>query len=178
MRTLKILGAALLSCFSLMSVGANAEQVPVSCSWSVTSSYGPPDNTWRNIVRQCKESNGSLVATQAFKGFANGTVENCVLTTAPGYGYTGGCIHPNPPSFYKIVTSSSSSSSPSSSCTTPGKRVHGGCANSMDPGLLQRSDILARCGSGCSLEFKVLDYTSACPNSGNGSSPEYGIFCK
>lgn len=179
MSVMKMLGAALLSCIALMSVSVNAQPVPVSCNWSVVSSYGPPDNSWRDIVRQCKESNGTLVATQNFRGFANGTVTNCSLTPASNIGYTGACMSP---SFYRTTSSSSSAQSSSaassvSACTTPGLRVHGGCANSYTPALLTQPNIQARCGTGCTLEYQVLGWTSACPNVGEGRSPEFGIYC-
>jgi hypothetical protein len=169
MRVIKMLGAALLGCAALMSVGVSAQQVvPVSCTWGVISSTGPQDNSWRDIVRECRESNSALVATQSFRGFANGTVSNCALAPAANISYTGACMSP---SFSKTITSPT--------CTTPGMQVHGGfCANSADPALLTNPTYLARCGAGCSLEFKNVGWTSKCPNSGNGRSPEYGVFCK
>jgi hypothetical protein len=173
MRSLKIVGAALLSLFAITSANASAEQVPVSCSWSVTSSYGPPHEEWRNITRQCKESNGDLVATQTFKGFDGGGVENCSLTTEPDYGYSGDCMEPTAPSFFKNIVVE-----PPSSCTTIGVRVHGGCANAMPSGILTDSSVIGRCGQGCSLEVQYLGYNRACPFSGRGRSPEYGIYCK
>lgn len=95
MKVIKMLGTVLLGCAALMCVSANA-QTPVSCSWSVTSSYGPPDNSWRDIVRVCKESNGALVATQSFRGYnVTGVTQNCVLTPAANIGYTGACMSPS-----------------------------------------------------------------------------------
>lgn len=179
MSLVKMLGTALLSCIVLTCMSANAQQVPVSCTWSVVSSYGPPDNSWRDIVRQCKESNGTLVATQSFRGFANGNVSNCSLSLASNISYTGACITP---SFYRTTSSSSSAQSSSaassvSACATPGLRVHGGCANSYTPALLTQANILARCGAGCTLQYQEVGWTSACPYSGQVRSPEFGLYC-
>ncbi len=180
MRVIKMLGSVAISFAAFIGLSANA-QTPVSCTWTVVSSYGPPNNTYRNIVRECRESNNALVATQSFVGYSNGDVQNCVLTPAANITYTGSCMSP---SFFRNVASSSSAQSSStasnvSSCTTPGMQVHGGfCANSADPALLSNPTYIARCGAGCSLEFKNVGWTSRCPNSGNGRSPEYGVFCK
>lgn len=179
MSIVKMLGAALLSYIALMCVSANAQQVPVSCTWSVVSSYGPPDNSWRDIVRQCKESNGTLVATQSFRGFPNGSMSNCSLSLASNIGYTGACATP---SFYRTTSSSSSAQSSSaassvSTCTTPGLRVYGACASSYTPALLTQPNIVARCGTGCTLVYQELGWTSACPNMYEGRSPEFGLYC-
>lgn len=176
MRVIKMLGAALIGFAAFIGVSANA-QTPVACSWTVVSSYGPPDNSYRNIVRECRESNNTLVATQSFVGYSSGAVQNCVLTPAANITYTGACISP---SFFRNAASSSSAQSSSApACTTPGRQVFGGfCANSADSSMLSNPTYLARCGSGCSLEFKNLGWTTRCPNSGQGRSPEYGVFCK
>lgn len=179
MRVIKMLGAALIGCAAFIGVSANA-QTPVSCSWSVISSDGPPNGSWRNIVRVCKESNGALVATQSFLGTSTGGVQNCVLTPVASISYTGSCISPT---FFRAAASSSSAQSSSSvssvsACATPGMRVQGGCANSYNSSMLTNPTIVARCGSGCSLEYRTIGWTSACPSGYGGSSPEYGLFCK
>jgi hypothetical protein len=179
MRVIKMLGAALIGFAAFIGVSANA-QTPVACSWTVVSSYGPPDNSYRNIVRECRESNNTLVATQSFVGYSSGAVQNCVLTPAANITYTGACISP---SFFRNAASSSSAQSSRvvssvSACATPGVRVQGGCANSFDSSMLTNPTYLSRCGSGCTLEYRTIGWTSACPNSGNGRSPEYGLFCK
>lgn len=173
MALIKILGAALLSCAAFIGVNANAQQVtPVSCTWGTISSYGPPDNSWRDIVRACKESNGTLVANQSFRGYnGTGVMQNCVITPATNITYTGTC---ESPSFFRNIPPPP----PDSLCTTPGVRIQGGCANSYDSSMLTNPIYLSRCGSGCALEYRTIGWTSACPNSGNGRSPEYGIFCK
>lgn len=180
MNLIKMLGATLLSCLALISVSASAQQVPVSCSWTVVSSYGPADNSWRDIVRQCKEANGTLVATQSFRALSNGGVSNCSLSPITNVSYTGDCMSP---SFYRNAASSSSAQSSSSSssvsaCATPGLRVHGGCANSYNTDLLENPTIQARCGTGCTLEYQVIGWTTACPRGRDGSSPEFGLYCK
>jgi len=178
MRVIKMLGAALLGFAALIGVSANA-QVSVSCNWIVVSSYGPPDGSSRNITQQCKESNGTLVATRNFYSLANGTVTSCSLSPASNISYTGACMSP---SFSRTLASSSaqsSSSAPSvSACATPGMRVQGGCANSYNSSMLTNPTIVARCGSGCSVEYRTIGWTSACPSGYGGSSPEYGLFCK
>lgn len=179
MRAIKILGAALLVCVGCIGVSANA-QTSVSCNWGVVSSYGPPDNSWRDIVRECREPNGTLVATQSFRGFATGGTSNCSLSLATNISYTGACMSP---SFTRNVTPASSAQSSSvassvSACSTPGMRIQGGCANSYDSSMLTNPTYVSRCGAGCTLEYRSLGWTSACPSSGNGRSPEYGLFCK
>jgi hypothetical protein len=178
MRVIKMLGAALLGIAAFVSVGANAAQEPVSCVWSLVSSEGPLTGATRYIVLQCKESNGNQAATRnmVWTQAANGYT-SCSISTALSIGWTGDCMSP---SFYRTIASSSSAqgSSTPSSCATPGMRIQGGCANSYDSSMLTNPTIVARCGSGCSLEYRTIGWTSACPNSGNGRSPEYGLFCK
>lgn len=179
MKIPKIVGAVFFSCLAFLSVGAKADAEPVACSWTVISSYGPPSNLYRNIVRQCRESNGDLVATQEFVGYSNGNTENCTLTTEENIFYTGDCIQPVAPSFFREVTPTPPPPPPEPTCQTPGQQVHGGfCANSSNPGMLDNPTYQARCGSHCSLEFQNLGYTSTCPYAGAARSPEYGIFCK
>jgi len=180
MYVIKVFGSVLLIFTAFICVGASAQQVPVSCTWAVISSYGPPDNSWRDIVRHCKEPDGTLVATQSFRGFSGGGVLNCSLAPVSNVGYTGDCMSP---SFYRTHGSSSSVQSSSaassvSACTTPGVRVHGGCNGAYNSNLLTQPNILARCGVGCSLEHRVIGWTSACPNEGTGRSPEFGLYCK
>lgn len=179
MRVIKMLGAVLISCAAFFGASVNA-QTPVSCNWTVVSSYGPPNNSYRNIVRECRESNNALVATQSFVGYSSGAVQNCVLTPAANITYTGVCISP---SFFRNTapssfTQSSNVVSSVSACTTPGMRVQGGCANSFNSSMLTNPTIVARCGSGCNLEYRTIGWTSACPSGSGGSSPEYGLFCK
>lgn len=177
MRVIKMLGAALLGIAAVVSVSANAAQEPVSCVWHLVSSDGPPSGATRYIVLQCKESNGNQIATRnlIWTQAANGYT-SCSISTAPNIGWTGACMSP---SFYRNITSSSSAQSSSvSSCATPGMRIQGGCANSYDSSMLTNPTYVSRCGSGCSLEYRSLGWTGACPNSGDGRSPEYGLFCK
>lgn len=171
MRAIKMLGAALLGVAAFLSVGVHAAQEPVSCAWSLVSSDGPPSGATRYIVLQCKESNGNQVATRnlVWTQAANGYT-SCTISTAPSIGWTGDCMSP---SFYRTIVNI-----PVSTCTTPEARIQGGCANSYDSSMLTNSTYVSRCGSGCSLEYRTLGWTSVCPNSGNGRSPEYGLFCK
>lgn len=173
MRVIKMLGAALIGFAALIGVGASA-QTPVSCNLVLISSDGPPDGSSRYITHQCIEANGNVVATRnlIWTKAANGYT-SCVISTSTNITWSGTCLSP---SFYRTVVTSSSSSV--SSCTTPGARVQGGCANSYNPGMLTNPTYLSRCGSGCTLEYRTLGWTSACPNSGEGRSPEYGLFCK
>ena len=181
MRAIKILGAALVGFAAFVSFGAYAAQEPVSCVWSIVSSDGPPSGATRYIVLQCKESNGNQVATRnlIWTQAAN-DYTSCTISTAPNITWTNTCLLP---SFYRTTASSSSaqsSSAPSnvSTCATPGRPVQGGCANYFDSSMLTNPTYLSRCGSGCTLEYRTLGWTTACPNSGNGRSPEYGLFCK
>jgi hypothetical protein len=184
MRVIKMLGVALLGLAALVSVGANAQQVSVPCVWQTISSEGNPNGSSRYITQQCKESNSSLVATRKFVWIQGQGVISCDMSyLAPGVSYTGNCLEPTSPSFFRSPVSSSSAQSSSaassiSACATSGRRVQGGCANSYNSSMLTNPTIVARCGSGCSLEYRTIGWTSACPNSGNGRSPEYGLFCK
>lgn len=183
MKVIKMLGAALLAGAVFLSVGVNAQTI-VPCTWGVTSSYGPPDGSVRYVTQQCKEANNTLVATRSFTAWPNvATVANCIITPATGITYVGSCQPNTSLTFYRNAASSSSAQSSSAAssvsvCTTPNVRVHGGCANSYDSGMLTNPTIIARCGSGCSLEYRTIGWTSACPNSGNARSPEFGLFCK
>jgi hypothetical protein len=183
MRVIKMLGAALIGFAALVGVSVNAQTL-VSCSWNTVSSEGPSNGSVKYIVQQCKESNGAVIATRNFVWSAANGLQSCSMTTAPSISYTGDCLQPVSPTFYRAVVSSSSAQSSStassvSACTTPGMQVHGGfCANSVNPALLTNPTYIARCGAGCSLEFKSVGWTSTCPNSGNNRSPEYGVFCK
>lgn len=182
MKVIKMLGAAMLAGAAFLSIGVNAQTV-VPCTWAVTSSYGPPDGSIRYVTQQCKEANNTLVATRSFTAWPNvSTVADCVLTPAAGITYVGSCPPGASLTFYRNASSSSSvpsSSSTSSSissvsaCTTPNVRVQGGCTHNYDSSMLTNPTIISRCGSGCSLEFRSLGSTSACPQTG-----EYGIYCK
>jgi hypothetical protein len=178
MKLIKMLGAVLLSCAAVMSVGANGAQEPVGCVWSLVSSDGPPSGATRYIVLHCKESNGNQVATRnlVWTQAANGYT-SCTISTGPSIGWTGDCMSP---SFYRTIASSSSaqSSSAPTTCTTPGMRIQGGCANSYDSSMLTNPTYVSRCGSGCSVEYRELGWNNVCPYSGIGRSPEYGLFCK
>ncbi|MGD8176291.1 hypothetical protein [Marinimicrobium sp. ARAG 43.8] len=176
MKIQKILSIIILGFIAFVGVHVNAEAVPVSCSWSVISSYGPPDNSWRDIVRECKETDGTLVATQTFRGYSNGNVENCSILPEDGITYTGACMTAE--FFREELNGGGNGGGNSSQCTTPGMRVQGGCANSYDSSMLTDPVILGRCGSGCSLRFETLGWTEACPFVGHNRSPEYGLFCK
>lgn len=173
MRVIKMLGVALLGCAAFLSVGANAQQTSVACDLVLVSSDGPPSGASRVIIHQCTESNGNSVATRTLNWTSTAGYTSCTISTATNIGWTGTCLSP---SFYR--TQSSTTSSVPSTCTTPGVRVLGGCANSYDSSFLTNPTYLARCGAGCTLEYRTIGWTAACPNSGNGRSPEYGLFCK
>lgn len=177
MKLIKMLGAALLSCAALMSVGANAQQTPVACNLVLVSSYGPPSGVSRVIIHECNESNGNTVATRTLNWTSTGGYTSCVISTASNIGWTGTCLSP---SFYRGTASSSSaqSSSVPSTCTSPGRRVHGGCYNSFNQSMLTSPTYLSRCGTGCVLEDRNLGWTSVCPALYEGRSPEFGLFCK
>lgn len=171
MRVIKMLGAALIGCVVFFGVGANA-QTPVSCSWSVISSEGPPNGSWRNIVRVCKESNGALVATQSFLGYSNGDVQNCVLTPVASISYTGSCISP---AFFRAVASSSSAQSSSSapSCNS-GAYIGSGCANSMTASPGFGAAVQQVCGTGCPVRYENFGATNGCWT----QSPYLKAYCK
>lgn len=153
MRVIKMLGAALIGFAAFIGSSANAQQVvPVSCNWIVVSSYGPPDNSWRDIVRACKESNGTLVAHQSFRGYnGTGVMENCVLTPAANISYTGTCASP---SFSRTIP-------PSPSCNS-GAYIGAGCANSMtgSPGF--GTAVQHTCGAGCPVRFENFGGINGC----------------
>lgn len=169
MRVIKMLGATLIGFAAFIGVSANAQQVPVSCNLVLISSDGPPNGSSRYITHQCKESNGNAVAsralvwTQATNGYTS-----CTISTQADITWTGTCLSP---SFFRTTT-------PPPACTSINVQVQGGCANSYDSSMLTNPTIVARCGSGCSLEYRTIGWTSLCPNSGSGRSPEYGLFCK
>lgn len=164
MRVIKMLGAALLGCAALMSIGASAQQVvSVSCGWSVVSSYGPPDNSWRDIVRECKESNGTLVATQSFRGYnATGVTQNCVLSPAANISYTGACMTP---SFSRTIVVSSCNS---------GAYIGSGCANSMTASPGFGAAVQQVCGAGCPVRYENFGATNGCWT----QSPYLKAYCK
>lgn len=174
MRVIKMLGAVLLGCAALMSIGASAQQVvSVSCSWSVVSSYGPPDNSWRDIVRECREANGTLVATQSFRGYnATGVTQNCVLSPAANISYTGACMTP---SFTRtLVASSSAQSSSSASSCNSGAYIGSGCANSMTASPGFGAAVQQVCGTGCPVRYENFGATNGCWT----QSPYLKAYCK
>ncbi len=168
MRVIKMLGATLLGFVAFIGASANAQQVvPVSCTWSTVSSYGPPDNSWRDIVRACKESNGTLVANQSFRGYnGTGVMENCVITPATNISYTGTCASP---SFSRAVPPLPPV------CANAGKYLGNGCANGT-----ANIPVATACGSNCSLRFETVGWTAACPHPGQSpaGSPEVKVFCQ
>ncbi|WP_152600242.1 hypothetical protein [Cellvibrio mixtus] len=172
MRVIKMLGAALLGLAVLINVGANAQGVPVSCTWSVASSEGPPNGTWRDVVRVCKEANNTWVASQNFRSYNGSNVmENCTLTLAANISSTGAC---SSPSFFRTaVSSSSASSSASPVCPNAGKFLGQGCANGT-----ANIPVPTLCGNNCSLRFETIGWTTACPYAGEGRSPEVKVFCQ
>lgn len=167
MRVIKMLGAVLLGCAALMSIGASAQQVvSVSCSWSVVSSYGPPDNSWRDIVRECKETNGTLVATQSFRGYnATGVTQNCVLTPAANISYSGACMTP---SFSRTIP-------PAPACNS-GAYIGAGCANSMTNSQGFWMEVQRVCGTGCQVTYKNLGWGGV--HGCHQQSPKLEAYCK
>ena len=170
MRAIKKIGCLFLGLAAFFTLNANAQtqNVAVSCNWVQTGSQSGPYTAI--ITFQCQESNGNVAATRSLTYSApNWAVTYCTISLASGVFNSGSCQSTN---LYRQVIP------PTSTCTTPGVRIQGGCVNSYDSSMLTNPIFLSRCGSGCALEYRTVGWTSACPNSGNGRSPEYGIYCK
>lgn len=170
MRFLKFYGVVVAALFSL-SASAQTQNVPVSCDWEhVSSQSGPSAAT---ITFQCEEADGSVAATRQLTYSApSWQVSYCSISLATGVFNSGTCQNT---SLYRVEQVTPP---PPSTCTTPGLEVYRACGNSLASGALNYDDIVARCGSGCELDYESVGFTEMCPNSGVARSPEISIFCK
>jgi len=173
MRVIKILSAALIGFAAFIGVSVNAQQVPVSCVWTLVSSDGPPSGATRYIVLQCKESNGNQIATRnlVWTQAANGYT-SCTISTAPSISWTGDCMSP---SFYRtIVASSSAQSSSSAPSCNSGAYIGSGCANSMTASPGFGAAVQQVCGAGCPVRYENFGATNGCWT----QSPYLKAYCK
>lgn len=170
MRLVKMLGTALFICAAFIGVSANAQQVPVSCNWSVVSSEGPPSGTSRHIVVQCKESNGNVVATRNLTWTNTDGYTSCTISTASDIGYTGTCMLP---SLYRTTTAPSSVTSSTPNCNS-GAYIGSGCANSMTASPGFGAAVGQVCGTGCPVRFENLGATNGC----RVQSPYLNAYCQ
>ena len=83
MRAIKMLGAVLLCCAALASMSVHA-QTPVSFIWSLISSDGPPNSSWRIISQACKDSSGKTIGGRTFRVDGN-VYSQCTYGAAAGY---------------------------------------------------------------------------------------------
>ena len=161
MKLIEMVGAALLSCGALVSVGVNAQQtVPVSCSWTITSA--PFSATQQTTVQQCRDSNGLAIANRTFvfsSPFTSAPV--CTLTTITNISNpSGNCLSP---SFVKTIPTNCNS----------GAYIGASCANSMSsPGF--GNAVQTVCGStSCQIRYEYFGSINGCGQ----QSPYTKAYC-
>ncbi|QEY16340.1 hypothetical protein D0C16_10320 [Cellvibrio sp. KY-GH-1] len=147
----------------LITTGFSASAAPVSCTWQYAGGGGG-GGTWVN-AEVCLQYlyNGSQIvganhiATRT-KTFYNGYLQQCVISTASGYSYSGSC---ESPSFFTStpVTTTSSSSSSSSSAPASGTVLFSGYCNYLDNSCMEGNG--RRCGA-MNGNFVVSNWNYTC----------------
>jgi hypothetical protein len=94
MKLIHVLGAALMSCAALMSMGANAQQqVPADCRWQVISDF--TSTSFREVKEQCVDNNSTAwFAERRFKVSTTGERSNCDMTLYGATVNNGTCLEP------------------------------------------------------------------------------------
>jgi hypothetical protein len=156
MKLIKMLGAALLSCAALVSVGANSQQVPVSCTFTNVSVSWSASLITAN--QDCKESNGTLVAHRTINASPMGE-PSCSESLVGGVSNNGSCLRP---SFVR-----------GGQCQNIGKFVAAGCANGFSSNGFSNF-YYQQCGSGCSGRSVNLGSINGCSQ----QSPYLNIYCQ